>query len=263
MTLTPAEIEQFVEQGFVRVDGAFPRKLADVGRGLLWEKLGCDPDDRSTWTQPVMRLPLYQDPPFAAAINTPRLHGALDQLTGPGRWMPRDGLGYWVVRFPSPEEPGDTGWHIDASFPPASGDQLDFGKWRVNYKSRGRLLLMLFLLSDVGEDDAPTRIAVGSHFATARALLPYGEDGHGLMKLGLGGVFEGPTKGCEVALATGEAGTVYLCHPFLVHAAQTLKSDRPRFLAQPGLEPAEEISLDRPDGDYSPVERAIRIGLGL
>ena len=63
------------------------------------------------------------------------------------------------------------------------------------------------------------------------------------------------------ALATGEAGSVHLCHPFLVHAAQRLKSDRPLFLAQPGLEPAEQISLDRPDGDYSPVERAIRQGL--
>jgi hypothetical protein len=181
MTLTPAEIEQFVAQGFVRIDGAFPRRLADEGRAILWRRLGCDPDDRSTWTRPVMRLPLYQDAPFAAAINTPKLHQAFNQLTGAGRWVPRNGLGYWVVRFPSPEEPGDTGWHIDASFPPTTGDQLDFGEWRVNYASRGRLMLMLFLLSDVGEDDAPTRSAVGSHRAMARALKPCGVAGPGLM----------------------------------------------------------------------------------
>jgi hypothetical protein len=71
MALTPAEIEQFVTQGFVRIDGAFPRRLADEGRAILWRRLGCDPDDRSTWTRPVMRLPLYQDAPFAAAIKAP------------------------------------------------------------------------------------------------------------------------------------------------------------------------------------------------
>jgi hypothetical protein len=30
------------------------------------------------------------------------------------------------------------------------------------------------------------------------------------------------------ALATGEAGTVYLCHPFLVHAAQRHQGTTPR-----------------------------------
>lgn len=59
-------------------------------------------------------------------------------------------------------------------------------------------------------------------------------------------------------LATGEAGTVYLCHPFLVHAAQPHRGTRPRFLAQPPLLPAEPLRLEREHGDHSPVERAIR-----
>jgi hypothetical protein len=38
-----------------------------------------------------------------------------------------------------------------------------------------------------------------------------------------------------LALATGRAGDVYLCHPFLVHAAQRHRARRhgPRFVAQP------------------------------
>lgn len=55
----------------------------------------------------------------------------------------------------------------------------------------------------------------------------------------------------------GAAGTVYLCHPFLVHAAQAHRGTAPRFMAQPPLMPREPISLDRADGDYSPVEQAI------
>jgi hypothetical protein len=63
------------------------------------------------------------------------------------------------------------------------------------------------------------------------------------------------------ALAAGEAGTVYLCHPFLIHAAQPHRGENPRFMAQPPLHPAEPIRLEREDGDYSPVETAIRRAL--
>jgi hypothetical protein len=64
------------------------------------------------------------------------------------------------------------------------------------------------------------------------------------------------------ALATGEAGTVYLCHPFLVHAAQPHRGTRPKFMAQPELPLPTPLVLDRSDGDYSMVETAIRRALG-
>ncbi len=66
----------------------------------------------------------------------------------------------------------------------------------------------------------------------------------------------------EVA-ATGDAGTVYLCHPFLVHAAQQNSGNEPRFLAQPGVEGLQPFELERGDGAYSPNELAIRLALGL
>jgi hypothetical protein len=59
------------------------------------------------------------------------------------------------------------------------------------------------------------------------------------------------------AVATGPAGTVYLCHPFLVHAAQPLRGKLPRFLAQPTLLP--RVPLDPWREDVSPVERAIQL----
>ncbi|MER7183605.1 phytanoyl-CoA dioxygenase, partial [Streptomyces hyaluromycini] len=64
-----------------------------------------------------------------------------------------------------------------------------------------------------------------------------------------------------VAFATGRPGDVYLCHPFLVHAAQPNHGTRPRFLAQPPLYLNAPLELDRPDENYSPVERAVRRGL--
>jgi phytanoyl-CoA dioxygenase PhyH len=114
----------------------------------------------------------------------------------------------------------------------------DFLDWRINARSRGRALLMLFLLSDVGPDDAPTRIRVGSHRIIARELEPHGEAGLSLRELAANGFAS--TAECEAVLATGDAGTVYLCHPFLVHAAQPHRGTRPRFLAQPPLLPSQD-----------------------
>ncbi|MET0401275.1 MAG: phytanoyl-CoA dioxygenase [Cystobacter sp.] len=254
--LTEAQVEQFIHEGFVKVDEAFPRQLADEGRAILWRDTGCSPDAPTTWTKPVIRLGFYGQEPFARAVNTPTLHAAFDRLVGPGRWLPRMNLGTFPVRFPSSEDPGDAGWHIDVSF---GTDNPDFLQWRANVFSKDRALLMLFLFSDVGPDDAPTRIRAGSHADIARTLAPAGDAGLTLGELASRGFSE--TAGRPEVLATGDAGTVYLCHPFLVHSAQLHHGARPRFLAQPPLHPAERLLLQRSDGAYSPVEQAIRLAL--
>jgi hypothetical protein len=250
---TDAEIKQFITNGFIRLDQAFPRALADAGREILWRDTGCDPHDRSTWSRPVIRLGDYAHEPFRQAVNTPRLRAAFNQLVGKGRWIPRGSLGTFPVRFPSEEDPGDAGWHADAGF------YAKDGSMRLNIHSRGRALLMLFLFSDVTEADAPTRILVGSHLDVPVLLEPAGEDGLSFIELAQQLT---TTLEREMMLATGHAGTVYLCHPFLIHAAQSHHGATPRFLAQPPLQPAVPIQINRSDNDYSPVEIAIRLGLG-
>lgn len=239
--LSAAQIDDFVRHGYVRLDEAFPESVAAEVRARLWQDLPGDPADPATWTQPVVRLGMYAEPAFVAAANTPRLRSAFDQLAGPGAWRPCGAMGTFPVRFPSTEDPGDAGWHIDVSF----GEGTDYMQWRVNARSRGRLLLMLFLFSDVGEADAPTRVRVGSHKAIARRIAPAGEAGVTLSDL-IAEDFAG-TSACEVAPVIGRAGTVYLCHPFLVHAAQPHRGTEPRFLAQPPLLPR-----DWPDGGVDP-----------
>lgn len=251
------DIASFIRDGFIRVDQAFSRETAEEARAILWKATGYDPHDRSTWTKPVIRLDQFGQPPFQKAANTALLHRAFDQLVGPGRWLPLATLGTFPVRFPSNDPPGDDGWHIDASF---GHDHPDFMEWRANINSKGRALLMLFLFSDVGPDDAPTRIRVGSHIDIARQLAPAGKAGLTLRELAAGGFAASANR--EELSATGEAGTVYLCHPFLVHAAQRHHGTAPRFLAQPPLLPRDPICLNRPDRDYSPVESAILEAIG-
>jgi hypothetical protein len=252
MTLSADQIERFIADGFVAVEDAFSRELAEAGRAILWRDVG---DDPAVWTRPVLRLGDYAQAPFAAAANTPALVQAYDQLVGPGCWFRRTSLGGFVVRFPSPADPGDTGWRIDASFALGGDDEGDFLSWRVNLASRGRALLLLFLYSDVGEADAPTRIRVGSHADIARRLQTAPKEGVSLRDLAAEGFAESAQR--PEALATGPAGTVYLCHPFLVHAGQRHRGKTPKFMAQPPLFPATPWRLTRDEGPVYPVKEAI------
>ncbi len=254
--LSTAQIEQFIVEGFVRIDEAFPRDLAAACRRILWLATGCAEDAPSTWARPVVRIGEIPNPLFREAANTPALHAAYDALVGPGRWLPRSSLGTFPIRFPSPIDPGDCGWHIDPSF--GTEGEPDFLKWRANVASKGRALLMLFLFSDVGDDDAPTRLRAGSHVDVARRLAAHGAEGLTLGELASTDFAESAHR--AEAFATGPAGTVYLCHPLLVHAAQPLvRANSPRFIGQPALLPREPLDPWRDDA--TPVERAIRLAL--
>jgi hypothetical protein len=258
--LSETEIDPFVRDGFVRIDAAFSTEIAAAATEILWRDSGCAPNDRSTWTKPVIRLWDYAQKPFCEAANTPVLHRAFDALVGNGRWIPRESLGTFPIRFPHLDDPGDTGWHVDASFSPdpPTDNYLD---WRVNITSKGRALLMLFLFSDVGEADAPTRIRIGSHRPVSRLLAPAGE--HGMSMTEISSKAASATQGSEEVLAIGNAGTVYLCHPFVLHAAQPHRGQTPRFMAQPPLLPRVPFELTPANSNYSPVEQAIRLALDM
>lgn len=256
--LTTEQINSFINNGFVKIESAFSTELADACRAILWKATQCDPNNPHTWTQPVIRIGELGLEPFQKAANTPILHNAFDQLVGKDNWLPRLTLGSFPIRFPSKEQANDTGWHVDASF--AGEDVNNYFEWRINIHSKARGLLMLFLFSDVSEHDAPTIIKVGSHFDVAKILEPEGEKGLSFMELAqrLSTI---PTK--EEIVATGKAGTVYLCHPFIVHTAQNHHGTTPKFMAQPPLLSKNDFDINRIDSQVCPVAKAILIGLRM
>ena len=256
--LNDIQIQQFINYGYLKIENAFTEKTAKECIDILWKDTGCDPDNPATWTKPVIWLGDYSQECFKKAINTSVLHSAFDKLIGNGNWLPRNTIGSFPIRFPAVDEPGDTGWHAEASFP--GEDATDFFSYRININSKGRALLMLFIFSDIGEYDAPTRIREGSHLDVAKILQPYGESGLSFMELAQK---LNVTAARKEVLATGLPGTVYLCHPFLVHAAQPHHGKHPRFMAQPPLIPSKAFSLHRIDNNYCPVELAIRKGMGF
>lgn len=246
----------FIKEGFIALPDIIPKAICEQVLDILWSDLPVDREDPSTWNQPVIRLGDYSSEPFRAAANLPSLHAAFNQLAGEDQWLPRRSLGTFPIRFPSSLEPADTGWHVDASFP---GDNPgDFLSWRINVQSKGRALLMLFLFSDVGCKDAPTRILPSSHLNVAEILSSYGEEGLSFLELGSKLTCINPSN---IVHATGTAGTVYLCHPFIVHAAQAHSGRQPRFMAQPPLQMAGSYNLNEAREKLPPVAQAIKIAV--
>lgn len=254
--LSSKQIDRFILEGFIIIENAFPTKLADECRAILWKATHCDPFNASTWTQPLIRIADIGLAPFRRAANTTVLHSAFDRLVGQDKWLPRETLGSFPIRFPGKGLAGDTGWHVDASFP--GEDAGDYFKWRVNINSKGRALLMLFLFSDVSEQDAPTRMKPGSHLDVAKILGPEGDQGLSFTQLSQR-LDNLSTR--KEALATGKAGTVFLCHPFLVHAAQEHRGTLPRFMAQPPLLARKDFNIHRSENELCPVEKAIIKGI--
>jgi hypothetical protein len=253
--LSDDQVQDFIRDGFVRLEGAFPAGLAAECRDILWGEIGLSPDQPEKWLEPMCVVHERNDEPFLRAASTPRLYAAFDELVGTGRWRPLDVLGYFLIRFPGGVEPPDNGWHVDGAYP--TDDEEASG---INVRSRGLGLLLLFLFSDVTIQDAPTMLRIGSHLHVPRLLEPFGEAGttdRDLFKL-----LE-VTSDYPVGYATGNAGDVYLCHPFLVHTAQAHHGSNPRFLAQPGLGMIGAANMDPAAVGLSPVEVAVRRGLDL
>ena len=113
-SLSENQVSQFINEGFVKLENAFPAELASECRAILWEATWCNPNNPDTWTKPVIRIGDIGHEPFRKAANTTLLHNAFDQLVGKGNWIPRTTIGSFPIRFPAKVEATDTGWHVDA-----------------------------------------------------------------------------------------------------------------------------------------------------
>lgn len=249
------DVGRFIRDGYVAVRGAVDAETLAACRELIWESMarrGVRRDDPATWP-PLVEIDDLAAAPFAAAGMSPALAAAYDELIGPGWWSPPVDVGNAVaVRFPS-EDRANAGYHIEGSYLGPAGQ-----RWWVNIRSRARGLLALFLFTDVSPDDALTRLMCGSHLAVPEFLAPYGEEG-----ADADAEFWRPSALClPVAHATGSAGDVLLCHPFIVHTATwPHRGIAPRMIAQPAVHAAGGFAVD--GTDPAPVARAIAAGLAM
>lgn len=251
MVFNDSEIEQFISEGYVVLRRAFSRASAEECRKFIWNQVPSW-DDCTTYGQPMVQIQKgFGCAPFNRIMNE-RLASGWDQLVGVDRWRGPQVYGWWSLLLPGFAGPG--GWHVDGG----------------NFRTSGKLtdhhhaLVTLFLFSDVGPGDGGTAMIRGSHLTITQAIADAGAGvSWDALKptLSAAGVLN-PSES-EIAHLVGEAGDVALMHPFLIHGFGANQGNRIRFACNPLVQMTDDAELDRPRGGYSPVELALRKGLGL
>lgn len=280
--LTDAQVTQFEEEGFLKLEQAFPTEAALAAQDFLWKRLamlGVSKDDPATWTEPMVHIKEAYDAPVFQACQTERLTGAIEDLVGKDRWKDKGkptSWGWWPVNFAvgadKPWTVPTGGWHWDG---------IHFQHF-VDTPDQGLLLLPMF--SETGPRGGGTVIAPGSHRLVARFLAqhPEGID----LRAAIGecnqafpwlaeltgntqGVadrnayfmdtdhFDEIGKPLRVVEATASPGDVYLCHPFLYHSASQNHSGVPRFMCNRTTPLKDRLNVHLLTEDSSPVERSI------
>ncbi|MBO0779625.1 MAG: phytanoyl-CoA dioxygenase family protein [Ktedonobacteraceae bacterium] len=289
--LSEAQVEHFIEYGYVQLEEAFPREKALAVQDYIWQqagKLGVLRNDRSTWTIPRVHIKeTYRDPVFRECA-TQRLADAIEDLLGRDRWAKRDshttdGWGWWPINFSvGADKPWDVpteGWHWD-------GQQF---RHYVDSPDQGLLLLCVF--SDIAPHGGGTAVAEGSHNIVARYLRQFSngiehkealsdfKTSHPWIAELVGQKELPPGKKrvdyfmsthtdadgfrLRVVDTTAKAGDVFMCHPFLYHASAPNHSGIPRFICNRTTPLKERMNFQRSDGNYSPVELSIRKALQI
>ena len=235
--LNAQELETFERDGIVKIPSAFTSDEAAGMRDVLWNELSArhdmDRDDRSTWTplRPT-GLKTTKHDRRAHAILGPRVRSALDGLLG--EWVEPTHQGQVLVTMPEgvPWAVPHLQWHTD-----------------VGFESETTAVKIWALYADVGPGGGGTPQVAGSHKVIERFLTTTDEREFKAVRdrvLRSDPWFRNLTSeqrtvdpmepaeldGLPVRVVelTGQAGDVYLTHPWILHSIAPNAADAPRMM---------------------------------
>lgn len=246
--------EQFLAQGFVRVDNCFSPEAASEYTSSVWTRLGYNPDDQATWAESSIHMPTHRT--FDVKTFAPKawqaaceLVGGEDRVKQPYSW----GDGFIVNLYEGADRP----WEEASAKAPGFHKDGDFFRHFLDSPEQG--LLTLVLWSDVKHQGGATFVATDSVGWVARFLAKHPE---GVLPSAFSEA-KLIEQCSEFAEATGSVGTVYLLHPYILHAKAQNVTRTPRYITNPPIQLREPMRFDRENfSDHSLVEQAVLRALG-
>lgn len=163
--LDSAQIELFMDKGYLKLSNCFSREKAASWVSNVWTRLGASPTDKSTWT--IERRNMYPATSEDVRTFAPKAWNAICELLGGADKIQscgcddpfdNDGLLLWtdamVVNLGSEKNEGRSihprdspGWHVDG----------DFFRHFLDSPEQGLLVIPLF--SDIDVNGGGTFIA--------------------------------------------------------------------------------------------------------
>lgn len=223
--LSESQIETYMENGFLVVEGLFESDLIDRARQVVDELIESPDLTSVAETEPgdsskARRIwsPTSRDKVFAELAEHPRLLDAVADLIGEDLVLQYSKLNVKAPRVGSVVE-----WHQDFAYYPHSNTDL---------------VAALVYLDDANPENACLKVAAGAH---KNGLLSHEIDGHFGGKIATlegVGVAESTVQHCA-----GPAGSVVFIHPLAVHASEQNTSDRYRRAFIPAYRASDAFPL--------------------
>ncbi|KFY32256.1 hypothetical protein V493_00371 [Pseudogymnoascus sp. VKM F-4281 (FW-2241)] len=265
--VTKEQVENFMKYGFLRLENCFPAEKAQDWTKNVWQRLGMDPNDKSTWTSERTNMPMHR----TESVETfaPKAWNAICELLGGEERVAKESAAWgdslivnlgtpeWEGKFPHPKELD--GWHVDG----------DFFMHYLDSKEQGLLVIPLF--TDIRDNCGGTMICpdaiphIAKHLYThpdgvSPLMVPRGEQPK---HNDLGWYSEVVNQCSDFREMTGSIGDVILMHPLMVHSASRNSLRVPRMITNPRVEIKEHFNFDRENPkDYSLVELKTLESLG-
>jgi hypothetical protein len=258
--LTPSQHDQFHQQGFVRIEGAFAADAAAAMTDHVWTSLtkrfGVSKTDPATWKLPLgLGLKGLRRDALFREVATPTTKAALDELVGEGSWEYPRHWGQFLVSFPNPGAKTWTvphNWHTDWPYrasPKGPVGALLFGFLSPVPPRHGGTVALegspeivrAFVAKRPQvktEKMKVTRLALMNSDPWLKDLNFGHDDGNRVerfmeMKSAINGV---PVRVTEL---TGDPGDIVIGHPWLLHSAAAHCGTQPRFMFLQRVKPHE------------------------
>ncbi|KAF8898416.1 hypothetical protein BD779DRAFT_1658674 [Infundibulicybe gibba] len=251
--LTPAQVEHFLQRGYVVIRDAFTKEKGAEWTKTIWTRLDMNPDDKMSWDRERIHMPVHRREDVATFA--PKAWAAIQDLLGGEERIDQKSSTWgdgFIVNLGKPDTDTDNevqhphelnNWHVDGDF-------------FVHFlDSPEQALLVIPIYSDIEPLGGGTMICPDGLTLIARYLAAHPE---GVLPTGLSftpststyanhqddpGYWSHLTeiKNCkEFVEITGSIGDVVLLHPLMLHSATRNYTRIPRIITNP---PVEDYSL--------------------
>lgn len=230
--LTPADMEFFEQNGYLRVPGVVPRENCESVIATTLDYLGMDPDDPEDWYRlpltPGGMIELYQHQALWNNRQWPPLYRVFADLQRTERlWVSIDRVNLKPPPRPNHPEYDHAGFiHWDV-------DTTDLSK--VSYGIQGVLYL-----ADTDEDMGGFQCVPGFHRNLAAWIAEQPPNRNPRMP-----DLSRLPEGMRVTPIPGKAGDLVIWHKLLAHGNGRNLSDRPRWAQYIAMHPADEKNEDK------------------
>ncbi|MDE2428611.1 MAG: phytanoyl-CoA dioxygenase family protein [Burkholderiales bacterium] len=215
--LSPADLQQWNNDGYVIVRNAVSAAQAATAAQLVWETAGANPESEQSWYQRSrsnIMLQMFQHPALEDNRRSLRIHKAFAQLWGSvDLWRNTDRCGFNV-----PERPGhlfggpDLHWDVSLHQP-------------IPFATQG-----ILYLTDTPPEQGALTLVPGFHHRLKNWLAslppdadPRQQDLHALGSQAIG----------------GQAGDLVIWHQALPHGSRPNRGQRPRLVQYINMYPAQ------------------------